>query len=113
MVAAKAEVRCYGELGCVELGGAFYDPVRRKVNLVPENREVVDVEFRLYARDGSPDGDRLRWNCTLDDVRRSAFRGSRPTKFLIHGYLDSVAFGAWLAVSGSAGQGRSRIGLDW
>ncbi|XP_077549862.1 pancreatic lipase-related protein 2-like [Haemaphysalis longicornis] len=94
---AEAEVMCYGELGCMEMGGAFYDPVHRKVNNVPNKREEVDTEFQLYSRDGQPDGTKLRWNSTLDDVRRSAFSGSRPTKFLIHGYLDTVAFGAWLA----------------
>lgn len=96
--AVKAELKCYDELGCLETGGAFFDEIRRPFILTPHDRDMIKVQYLLYTRD-RPEATMLCWNSSLETVRDSPFNASRPTKFIVHGYLDTVYFGAWMTVS--------------
>ncbi|KAG0422257.1 hypothetical protein HPB47_001917, partial [Ixodes persulcatus] len=91
----RAELKCYDELGCLETGGAFFDEIRRPFVLTPHDRDMIKVRYLLYTRD-RPEATMLCWNSSLETVRDSPFNASRPTKFIVHGYLDTVYFGAWM-----------------
>ncbi|XP_040072156.2 pancreatic lipase-related protein 2 isoform X1 [Ixodes scapularis] len=91
----KAELKCYDELGCLETGGAFFDEIRRPFILTPHDRDMIKVQYLLYTRD-RPEATMLCWNSSLETVRDSPFNASRPTKFIVHGYLDTVYFGEWM-----------------
>ncbi|EEC20393.1 triacylglycerol lipase, putative, partial [Ixodes scapularis] len=86
---------CYDELGCLETGGAFFDEIRRPFILTPHDRDMIKVQYLLYTRD-RPEATMLCWNSSLETVRDSPFNASRPTKFIVHGYLDTVYFGEWM-----------------
>ncbi|KAL1467902.1 hypothetical protein MTO96_005677 [Rhipicephalus appendiculatus] len=94
--ADKASWRCYGELGCLSINGAFYHPLYRPVNFFPEERWVVNTEFLVYTRQNPTQRDYLNWNSTVAQIGRSHFNASQPTKIITHGWLDTVFFGAWL-----------------
>ncbi|XP_049274856.1 pancreatic lipase-related protein 2-like [Rhipicephalus sanguineus] len=94
--ADKKPWRCYGELGCLSTGGAFYHPLYRPMNFFPEERWVVNTEFLVYTRQNPTQHDYLKWNSTVEQIGRSHFNASQPTKIITHGWLDTVFFGAWL-----------------
>ncbi|KAH6940548.1 hypothetical protein HPB50_000569 [Hyalomma asiaticum] len=83
------EVKCYGELGCMDTEGVFYDPVHRNVNLLPADRHVVNTRFLLYNRRNQPGYVELWWNSTVEAIGTAPFDNSLETKFIVHGYLDS------------------------
>ncbi|KAH6940549.1 hypothetical protein HPB50_000570 [Hyalomma asiaticum] len=88
--------RCYGDLGCLSIGGAFYHPLYRPINFFPEERWVVNTEFLVFTRQNPRQQDSLSWNSTVEQISLSHFNASRPTKIITHGWLDTVFFGAWL-----------------
>ncbi|XP_075527156.1 pancreatic triacylglycerol lipase-like [Dermacentor variabilis] len=92
-----AERNCYGELGCMETAGAFYDPVHRPFNLVPADRHVVNTRFLLHNRRIEPGHMVLLWNSSVETISAAPFMSSRETKFLVHGYLDRLSFAAWVS----------------
>ncbi|CAN8003675.1 unnamed protein product, partial [Ixodes hexagonus] len=93
--AATAELKCYDELGCIETDGIFFDAVRRPFNAVPSDRNMIQVQFLLYSRD-NPEGTVISWNSSLEAVRSLPFNASRESKFIVHGFLDTLYFGAWM-----------------
>lgn len=63
-----------------------YDLLSRPVNLFPLEREVINTEFLLITRsDSSPKKVNIN---SRKDVRRAGFVGRKPTKIIIHGFLD-------------------------
>ncbi|XP_077498357.1 pancreatic triacylglycerol lipase-like [Amblyomma americanum] len=88
--------RCYGELGCFGIDGVFHHPLYRPINFFPEERHVVNTEFLLFTRQNPVQEDFLLWNSSREQIGRSHFNASRPTKIITHGWLDTVFFGAWL-----------------
>lgn len=88
--------RCYGELGCFSIDGPFYHKLYRPLNFFPEGRHVVNTEFLLFTRQNPTQEDYLTWNSSLEHINLTHFNASRPTKFITHGWLDTVFFGAWL-----------------
>ncbi|KAL1467899.1 hypothetical protein MTO96_005674 [Rhipicephalus appendiculatus] len=63
----------------------------------PEEREHIDTRFIFYSRENTMRGELLKWSSTQEEVARSAtFKASRPTKVLVHGWVDTLFFGAWL-----------------
>ena len=58
----------------------------RPVNLFPLEREVINTEFLLMTRaDITPR--KININ-SRRDVRKAGFNGKKPTKIIIHGFLD-------------------------
>ncbi|XP_075731186.1 inactive pancreatic lipase-related protein 1 isoform X2 [Rhipicephalus microplus] len=92
----RAVVKCYGELGCMDTDGAFHHPVHRPRNLVPVDRHVANTRFLFYNRRNRPGFLELWWNSSVEAVGAVPFNRSLETKFIVHGYLDRLFFGAWM-----------------
>uniref|UniRef100_A0A131YIZ1 Triacylglycerol lipase n=1 Tax=Rhipicephalus appendiculatus TaxID=34631 RepID=A0A131YIZ1_RHIAP len=93
----QPEKKCFKELGCFKTGGAFFHEIYRPFNFFPEEREHIDTRFIFYSRENTMRGELLKWSSTQEEVARSAtFKASRPTKVLVHGWVDTLFFGAWL-----------------
>ena len=76
--------------------GPRYDLLSRPVNLFPLEREVINTEFLLMTRaDTTPR--KININ-SRRDVRKAGFIGKKPTKIIIHGFLDHGDVG-WIKVS--------------
>lgn len=90
------ELQCFEGLGCLKTGPEFYSDVHRAINLMAESREVVDVIFRVHTQD-QPRGFNVS-ALDLSPLSSSSFSPLRPTKFVIHGYLNGRDM-PWLEVS--------------
>ncbi|KAH6940550.1 hypothetical protein HPB50_000571 [Hyalomma asiaticum] len=96
-VPVQPEQKCFKELGCFKTGGRFYNMIYRPFNLFPEEREQIDTRFIFYSKDNAKRGELLMWSSTPKEVSRSTtFKARRPTKILVHGWIDTVFFAAWL-----------------
>ncbi|XP_045115527.1 pancreatic triacylglycerol lipase-like isoform X1 [Portunus trituberculatus] len=78
--------QCFSELGCLSTGNEFHHSQHRPINLMAEAREVVNVTFRLYTRE-APQGSYVP-ALDVSRILSSSFRAERPTKMIIHGYLN-------------------------
>ncbi|XP_022250239.1 pancreatic lipase-related protein 2-like isoform X2 [Limulus polyphemus] len=93
--AAKGSGKCLGELGCFETGGDFFHPIFRPLNVLPDDREVINVRFYLYTRKSPKDYEELS-NSDESKVRKSNFDPTHKTKFIVHGWIDNQLFGYWM-----------------
>jgi len=78
--------RCYGDLGCFRIDGDFLE---RPVQLLPLSPEKLKTRFLLNTRENSSPAseDEVKY---LDEfsVVHSHFNPSRPTKIIVHGFMD-------------------------
>ncbi|XP_064479475.1 inactive pancreatic lipase-related protein 1-like isoform X2 [Ornithodoros turicata] len=79
--------RCYGKYGCFSVGEPFLS-LQRPINLFPVAPEALDVQFLLRTRRNNHYYQKLK-SGDADSFSESKFDGSRPTMFVIHGYLES------------------------
>ena len=89
--------QCFAELGCLSTGDEFHHPQHRPINLMAEARQVVNVTFRLYTRE-APQGFYVS-GMDVSRILSSSFKAERPTKMVIHGYLNGRNM-PWLEVGG-------------
>ncbi|XP_076346356.1 pancreatic triacylglycerol lipase-like [Tachypleus tridentatus] len=89
------KIKCIDELGCFGTGGVFFHPLFRPVSVLPDDREVINVQFNLYTRERSKD-ERVLKSSDKNSVLKSEFSANRPTKFIVHGYIDNKLFGVWM-----------------
>lgn len=78
---------CFGVLGCIKPTYDFFHPLYRPVNLPPYPREQIDTIFYVHSRQ-----DRIGFYVPalyIEDILNSTFNPSRPTKIIIHGYLNN------------------------
>ena len=87
---------CFGILGCIKTPNTFFDPIFRPVNLPPWKREEIDTRFYLYTRDNQEG--KIITNKLIHEFLTSTFKSSRPTKLVIHGYMDNSKV-TWMMVS--------------
>ena len=88
---------CYGVLGCFSTGGAFRNLLRRPFQPLPQPPSTVKTLFSLYTRQNKAQPYRIRaWS--QKTILASPFNASRPTKFLVHGYLGNK-LSPWVKVS--------------
>ncbi|KZS07195.1 putative Triacylglycerol lipase [Daphnia magna] len=78
---------CYGEIGCITIDDSWYDPISRPINQEPLPRERINTRFILHTRE-RPTQDTMLYANDLDTIRYSTFNPSRPTQFLVHGFID-------------------------
>ncbi|XP_054152605.1 pancreatic triacylglycerol lipase-like [Oppia nitens] len=73
----------------------FRDPVYRKNVLLPQSPHQIDTQFLLYtlANQWYPTFIRLG---DRKSVRGSRFVAKKPTKFIIHGFVDNIILGQWM-----------------
>ncbi|XP_019643576.1 PREDICTED: pancreatic lipase-related protein 2-like [Branchiostoma belcheri] len=81
-VSGKEEKVCDSDLGCFRIHEPF-------VPRLPTLPKKIDVKFKLHTRDNYDEPQHLSiWN--IDSIRESFFNSSRPTKFVVHGFLDDT-----------------------
>jgi len=104
--------KCFDGLGCIEISEKWYD-LSRPINLLPLDREVVNTQFLLSTRDQL-----VATRLDLEDaqmVEDAGFKGDRPTKIIIHGFLDTGQE-AWVKDMTSAlldAEDCNVIAIDW
>ncbi|PSN39632.1 hypothetical protein C0J52_13799 [Blattella germanica] len=82
------ESRCYDELGCLNVTREWYHLIYRPFNVFPLPREVINTRFVLYTRKNPSEGHVLRVQ-NEHTIRKSNFDAQKPTKFIIHGFIDT------------------------
>ncbi|XP_064624490.1 pancreatic lipase-related protein 2-like [Lineus longissimus] len=80
--------KCYGELGCLSTGGAFYDLSSRPLQLLPQERNDIDTVFLVYNRNTGGRMELLNPRLPAG-ISLTRFDPSLETKVIIHGFLDS------------------------
>ncbi|XP_065569009.1 pancreatic triacylglycerol lipase-like isoform X2 [Artemia franciscana] len=112
--ASRGDQVCYDDLGCIGITDEWYDPVHRPFNLLPLPREKINTRFILRTRESI---DRPQYIYATDPVTigNSYFEASRPTKFIIHGFVDDGNVG-WMREMAIALLGHgdyNAIIVDW
>lgn len=88
LFAVENETRCYGEIGCLNITRDWYHLIHRPFNVFPLPRTVINTRFILYTEKNPTDGQLI----AADDpetIKRSHFNPKWPTKFIIHGFIDT------------------------
>ncbi|XP_076044501.1 pancreatic triacylglycerol lipase-like isoform X3 [Oratosquilla oratoria] len=84
---------CISGLGCIETPDDFFDPIYRPVNLPPYTREDINTVFTLHTPEN-----KTGIIVPNDDVVflvNATFSAARPTKIIIHGFLDAPS-ASWM-----------------
>ncbi|ESO98917.1 hypothetical protein LOTGIDRAFT_113919 [Lottia gigantea] len=106
----KREQHCYGDLGCFQTWS--------ELKTLPQDPAHVQTSFNLYTRQSkSPvviaaNASHSSWS---KSISHSHFSASKPTKFLIHGFMNSKNSG-WMPVTKAAliAQGDYNVFIvDW
>ncbi|KAL8596193.1 hypothetical protein ACOMHN_021233 [Nucella lapillus] len=85
---------CYEGLDCFSNGPPFRS-LYRPISFLPLSPAVVQPTFTLLTRQAGGAGLVLR----AGDPRASGmahFTPTRPTKFIVHGFIDNTGFGNWM-----------------
>ena len=86
------------QLGCFEITPDFYDLRNRPINLLPQDRVLIDTKFKLYTRVHPMEEDFLDAN-DPEDIKESQIDSKRKTIFIVHGFFDNTLYGKWMEVS--------------
>ncbi|RUS87809.1 hypothetical protein EGW08_004408 [Elysia chlorotica] len=94
----KRSTVCYDHLGCFSNTGAFFS-VQRPLTVTPAAPDSIRTLFRLYTREDRTSGPQLdaRYLDNSHLINQWMFIKARPTKFIIHGFLDSPSIVTWLS----------------
>jgi len=87
--------KCYGNLGCLQITDEWYG-ITRPVNVLPVERYIINTRFLLTTRESLQQPRFLNLSQPLT-VSSSPFDGTRPTKIIIHGFIDT-GFVPWISV---------------
>ncbi|XP_054152603.1 pancreatic triacylglycerol lipase-like [Oppia nitens] len=77
----------------------FWHPIYRPLNLLPQSPELIDTRFMLYTRHNQLDAITIKQGNNANQtttIKSSHFDGNKPTKFIIHGFLDNTYLGKWM-----------------
>ena len=88
--------KCYGNLGCLHITEDWYG-LTRPVNVLPHDRHIINTRFLLTTRESLNQPRFLNLSQPLT-ITTSTFKGTRPTKIIIHGFIDT-GFVPWCSVS--------------
>lgn len=78
---------CFGPIGCITTDDTWYDPTHRPFNPEPMNRSEINTRFILHTREKRTQ-DTMLYADDPSTIRNSHFNASRPTQFLVHGFID-------------------------
>lgn len=82
--AAEARNVCYSDLGCFTDESPFGFTLQRPISYLPDTPEKISTKFMLYTRRNQNNADIIRYNSI-----GSYYDPSKPTKFIIHGFLHN------------------------
>ena len=79
--------KCFDELGCFpnrpECG-------EDRTSLLPESPDKIKTEFLLFTSASQSRGNTITYDMNKDQFLNAGFDPSRPTKFVIHGFINSA-----------------------
>ncbi|GFQ66500.1 pancreatic triacylglycerol lipase [Trichonephila clavata] len=86
---------CMKELGCFSITEDFISFLHRPINVLPHDRATVNTKCLLYTRKNAKESHQLivRDPTTFTE---SNFDVNSPTKFIVHGFMDSELYGPWM-----------------
>ncbi|XP_077493290.1 pancreatic triacylglycerol lipase-like [Amblyomma americanum] len=87
--------KCMPDLGCFRSGGNWFHLLYRPVSLLPDDRHLVNTTFLLFTRENPVIQEFLQPNVE-HLLRRTVFQPHRPTKIIVHGFMDNIIVGKWL-----------------
>lgn len=82
---------CYGEHGCYTTNRPFGGTLQRPFSVLPDRPGVIGTTYYLYTRATRKTRTEISRYTTLGD-----WKASRPTKFIIHGFVDSSNKPWWI-----------------
>ncbi|XP_019628273.1 PREDICTED: pancreatic triacylglycerol lipase-like isoform X2 [Branchiostoma belcheri] len=85
---------CYGELGCFTTDPPWSLTLERPISSLPRPPEEIQVQFLLRTRNTPSTGEFIRAGDRAA-LAASDFIGTRPTKFITHGFIEN-GFVAWI-----------------
>ena len=87
---------CFGDLGCFSNDAPFFS-LQRPISFLPQSPSRINPKFTLYSREAPLTGHLLH-SGDAAGLRTSTFQASRPTKFIVHGFIDNTYLGNWMQV---------------
>ena len=87
---------CYDDLGCFSNDAPFFS-LYRPTSFLPQSPAQINPKILLYTREASNAGQRIRAG-EVATLRSSTFSSERPTKFIVHGFIDNTYLGNWMQV---------------
>ncbi|CAF3787097.1 unnamed protein product [Adineta steineri] len=82
---------CYGEHGCFTTGAPFGGTLQRPFALLPDRPDVIGTTYYVYTRETRKTRIEISRHTSL-----GPWNASKPTKFFIHGFLDSTNKPWWV-----------------
>ncbi|GFN97245.1 pancreatic triacylglycerol lipase [Plakobranchus ocellatus] len=94
----KRSTVCYQHIGCFSNTGAFAS-AQRPLTVTPASPDSIRTRFLLYTREDRTSGEPLdaRYLDRTHFINQWTHFKVRPTKIIIHGFLDSPFLVTWLS----------------
>eukprot|EP00057_Strongylocentrotus_purpuratus_P035021 XP_797449.2 PREDICTED: pancreatic lipase-related protein 2 isoform X2 [Strongylocentrotus purpuratus] len=108
---ALAREVCYGDLECFDNSASCHS-----LRFPPDSPAAVNTRFFLYTRSNQAQDDYRLLDRTDDEkIRSSLFDGQLQTKFIIHGYTDTIFSDYFQAIKDSLlnKENMNVIMVDW
>ncbi|KAG8202079.1 hypothetical protein JTE90_010442 [Oedothorax gibbosus] len=86
---------CMKELGCFAITDDFKSLIHRPINKLPHDRATINTKLLLYTRQNAKESHRLVAS-DKSSIDESNFNPENPTKFIVHGFMDSDLYGPWM-----------------
>lgn len=86
------------ELGCFAITDDFKSLLHRPINVLPHDRATINAKCLLYTRSNAKESHQLI-SSDKESFLESHIDPKNPTKFIVHGFMDSELYGPWMVVS--------------
>ncbi|GBM18041.1 Pancreatic triacylglycerol lipase [Araneus ventricosus] len=86
---------CMKELGCFAITEDFISWIHRPINVLPHDRATINTKCLLYTRKFPKESHQLIPS-DPSTIKESKYNPKNPTKFIIHGFMDSELYGDWM-----------------
>ncbi|UJR30248.1 hypothetical protein I4U23_017786, partial [Adineta vaga] len=86
----RASEICYDEYGCFTTAKPFGGTLQRPFSMLPNSPSAIRTKFYLYTKETRKNRTEISRSTTL-----GPWKASKPTKFFIHGFLDSTDNKPW------------------
>ena len=73
----------------------FWDPLYRPIVFLPQSPQKINTRFLLHTRKNLNSAQYLVVG-DHQSMKSSFFDGKKPTKFIVHGFIDNQLFGEWM-----------------